>query len=45
MMQMCSSSGVGHVAHDEVQDEIVDRVKKRVLEGMGLISLAFSSFF
>jgi len=29
----------GHVAHGEVQDEIVDRVKKRVLEGMGLIVL------
>lgn len=29
----------GHVAHGEVKDEIVDRVKKRVLEGMGLIVL------
>jgi trehalose utilization protein len=24
----------GHVAHDEVKDEIVERVHKRVLEGM-----------
>jgi len=29
----------GHVAHKQVQDEIVDRVQKRVLEGMGLICL------
>src|ERR1700757_1783811 len=29
----------GHVAHDQVQDQIVDRVQKRVLEGMGLIVL------
>ena len=29
----------GHAAHGEVQDEIVDRVHKRVLEGMGLIVL------
>ena len=29
----------GHVAHGEVRDEIVDRVQKRVLEGMGLIVL------
>lgn len=29
----------GHVAHNEVQDEIVERVQKRVLEGMGLIVL------
>ncbi len=27
----------GHVAHNEVSDEIVRRVQKRVLEGMGLI--------
>jgi trehalose utilization protein len=27
----------GHTAHDKVQDEIVDRVQKRILEGMGLI--------
>jgi trehalose utilization protein len=29
----------GHKAHGEVQDEIVKRVQKRVLEGMGLIVL------
>ncbi|MFW6320363.1 MAG: ThuA domain-containing protein [Halohasta sp.] len=29
----------GHAAHDEVDDEIVDRVQERVLEGMGLIVL------
>ena len=29
----------GHAAHGEVRDEIVDRVQKRVLEGMGLIVL------
>lgn len=29
----------GHMAHDEVEDEIVDRVHKRVLQGMGLIVL------
>jgi trehalose utilization protein len=29
----------GHIAHDEVKDEIVDRVQRRVLEGMGLIVL------
>ena len=29
----------GHAAHGEVNDEIVDRVHKRVLEGMGLIVL------
>ena len=29
----------GHAAHHEVRDEIVDRVHKRVLEGMGLIVL------
>ena len=27
----------GHAAHDEVADEIVDRVHERVLEGMGLL--------
>lgn len=27
----------GHTAHDKVKDEIVDRVQKRVLDGMGLI--------
>ena len=29
----------GHVAHGQVKDEIVQRVQKRVLEGMGLIGL------
>jgi len=29
----------GHTAHDEVQDDIVERVAKHVLEGMGLIVL------
>jgi trehalose utilization protein len=29
----------GHMAHGEVKDEIVDRVQKRVLSGMGLIAL------
>jgi len=29
----------GHMAHGEVEDEIVQRAKKRVLEGMGLIVL------
>jgi trehalose utilization protein len=29
----------GHAAHGEVQDEIVDRIQKRVLQGMGLIVL------
>jgi trehalose utilization protein len=29
----------GHMAHDKVEDRIVDRVQKRVLEGMGLIVL------
>jgi trehalose utilization protein len=29
----------GHKAHDQVADEIVERVQKRVLEGMGLIVL------
>ncbi|MBP1993937.1 ThuA domain-containing protein [Paenibacillus eucommiae] len=29
----------GHTAHDEVRDEIVERVHKRVLEGMGFIAL------
>jgi trehalose utilization protein len=35
----------GHMAHDEVKDEIVDRVQKRVLEdGMGLIVLHSGHF-
>jgi trehalose utilization protein len=29
----------GHMAHGKVEDRIVDRVQKRVLEGMGLIVL------
>ncbi|MBL4702297.1 MAG: ThuA domain-containing protein [Phycisphaeraceae bacterium] len=29
----------GHCAHGEVKDEIVDKIQKRVLEGMGLIVL------
>ncbi|GCE15941.1 ThuA domain-containing protein [Tengunoibacter tsumagoiensis] len=29
----------GHMAHGEVRDEIVDRVQKRVLAGMGLVAL------
>jgi trehalose utilization protein len=29
----------GHIAHDEVADQIVDRVQKRVLAGMGLVAL------
>ncbi|HID96461.1 MAG TPA: trehalose utilization protein ThuA [Candidatus Latescibacteria bacterium] len=34
----------GHVAHDEVKDEIVDRIHRRVLEGMGLICLHSAHF-
>lgn len=34
----------GHKAHDEVKDEIVERVCKRVLEGMGLIVLHSAHF-
>lgn len=29
----------GHMAHDRVQDEVVNRVTKRVQDGMGLIAL------
>ena len=29
----------GHAAHDRVEDAIVDRVHRRVLEGMGLVAL------
>lgn len=29
----------GHLAHDEVRDDIVEKVRQRVLEGMGLIVL------
>lgn len=34
----------GHVAHDKVSDEIVDRVHQRVLAGMGLIVLHSGHF-
>ncbi|WP_270165066.1 ThuA domain-containing protein [Paenibacillus sp. SYP-B4298] len=34
----------GHKAHDQVQDEIVERVKQRVLAGMGLIVLHSGHF-
>lgn len=34
----------GHAGHDQVKDEIVDRVQKRVLEGMGLIALHSAHF-
>jgi len=34
----------GHMAHAEVKDEIVDRVQKRVQEGMGLIVLHSGHF-
>jgi trehalose utilization protein len=34
----------GHVAHGEVKDEIVKKVQKRVLEGMGLIVLHSGHF-
>jgi trehalose utilization protein len=34
----------GHIAHDEVKDEVVERVKQRVLDGMGLIVLHSGHF-
>ncbi len=34
----------GHMAHDQVKDEVVDRVQQRVLEGMGLIVLHSGHF-
>ncbi|HEX5241644.1 MAG TPA: ThuA domain-containing protein [Tepidisphaeraceae bacterium] len=34
----------GHIAHDEVRDEIVNRVHERVLAGMGLIVLHSGHF-
>jgi trehalose utilization protein len=34
----------GHRAHDEVSDEIVERVQERVLDGMGLIVLHSGHF-
>ncbi len=34
----------GHMAHSQVDDKIVDRVQKRVLEGMGLLVLHSGHF-
>jgi len=34
----------GHKAHDEVQDEIAEKVKQRVLDGMGLVVLHSAHF-
>lgn len=34
----------GHLAHDEVRDDIADRVQARVLDGMGLIVLHSAHF-
>ena len=34
----------GHEAHDEVGDDVVDRVQERVLEGMGLLVLHSGHF-
>lgn len=34
----------GHIAHDEVDDKIVEKVKARVLDGMGLIVLHSGHF-
>lgn len=34
----------GHMAHDEVKDEVVQKVKQRVLDGMGLIVLHSGHF-
>lgn len=34
----------GHIAHDQVQDEVVDNIYQRVLNGMGLIALHSSHF-
>jgi trehalose utilization protein len=34
----------GHVAHEEVSDEVVNRVHRRVLDGMGLIVLHSGHF-
>lgn len=34
----------GHIAHREVRDEIVERVYKRVLDGMGFIALHSAHF-
>ena len=34
----------GHMAHDEVRDEVVEKVHRRVLDGMGLICLHSAHF-
>lgn len=34
----------GHLAHGEVRDEVVERVHRRVLDGMGLIALHSAHF-
>ncbi|MCD8500485.1 MAG: ThuA domain-containing protein [Bacillaceae bacterium] len=34
----------GHMAHDEVEDAIVEKIRQRVLEGMGLIVLHSGHF-
>ena len=34
----------GHVAHDEVTDDVVERVHRRVLDGMGLVVLHSGHF-
>lgn len=34
----------GHMAHDQVEDSIVDRVQQRVLDGMGLLVLHSGHF-
>lgn len=34
----------GHLAHEEVEDAIVDRVQERILDGMGLIALHSAHF-
>src|SRR6202050_1880566 len=34
----------GHMAHDDVVEEIVDKLHKRVLEGMGLVVLHSGHF-
>lgn len=34
----------GHIAHEEVSDEVVERVRQRVLDGMGLIVLHSGHF-
>jgi len=34
----------GHVAHDDVEDEVVDRIHARVLDGMGLVVLHSGHF-